>query len=79
MFSPILPTTSWSQISIRLARAPRRLGPARHRVRTVIDFSNRKLFAGAALGAIVLAGAGGYYARASAEGGAVNTPGLARA
>ena len=41
----------------------------------MIDLKNRKLFAGAALGAIVLAGAGGYYARASAEGGAVNAPG----
>ena len=38
----------------------------------MIDTKNRKLLAGAALGALVLAGAGGYFARASAEGGAVN-------
>jgi len=43
----------------------------------VIDFKNRKLFTGAALGAMVLAGAGGYWARASAENGAVNIPAAA--
>ncbi len=40
----------------------------------MIDLKNQKLLAGAALGALVLAGAGGYYARASAEDGAVNSP-----
>ena len=43
----------------------------------MIEFrNNKKLLAGAALGALVLAGVGGYYARASAEGGAVNVPGM---
>ena len=40
----------------------------------MIDLKNGKLLTSAALGAVVLAGAGGYYARASAEGGAVNGP-----
>ena len=40
----------------------------------MIDLKNRKLLTSAALGAVILAGAGGYYARASAEGGAVNGP-----
>ena len=40
----------------------------------MIRFKNQKLLAGAALGALVLAGAGGYFARASAEDGAVNSP-----
>ena len=43
----------------------------------MIELKNRKLFTGAALGAVVLAGAGGYYARASAESGAVNGPAAA--
>ena len=41
----------------------------------MIDFKNRKLLTGAALGALIMAGAGGYYARASAQNGAVNGPG----
>ena len=43
----------------------------------MIDLKNSKHFAGVALGALILAGAGGYFARASAEGGAVNSPGAA--
>ncbi|HEX4097762.1 MAG TPA: trypsin-like peptidase domain-containing protein, partial [Caulobacteraceae bacterium] len=45
----------------------------------MIDLKNRKLFTGAALGAMILAGAGGYWARASAENGAVNGPGAVAA